>query len=413
MSADQSNGPHIHNSIPQAVLDPFGGIAGDMLLGALVDLGASLSAIEQGLQKLAIEPWGLRGQRVERRHLACTKVEVAYEPGRDHRHLPEILKILRGADLPEAVLRGAERTFMALARAEAHAHGVDVEAVHFHEVGAADAILDVCGVHFAMELLELESFWVSAIPSGSGLVDCAHGALPCPVPATLRLLEGFDLRMNEGEGEMVTPTGAALIATLGRPLQGSPGVHRLGQVGYGAGTRESSICRIWRIESAAQASPQGVMKGLGLREQSVWSLACELDDYNPQALSYLCQRLLADGVLDARLVPTTMKKGRVAQTLEILLAPSIEVLERATKRVMEESSTLGLRFSEQTRYVAPRRMQAVQTPWGEVAMKVAELGWTNKAYPEYEDCAALAQAQGVALAEVQAAAYRAWEKQES
>lgn len=406
-----------------AVLDPVGGVAGDMLLGALVDLGADLKEIRRGLAGLEIEPWSLDAQRVARRHLDCLKVEVSYRQSHDHRHLADIQRIVRKANLPEPVLRGVEDTFLKLAQAEALAHGVDVQKVHFHEVGAADAILDVCGVHFAMHLLGLSGFWVTPLPAGRGNAQCAHGELPCPVPATLRLLEGFDLSLGQAQGEMVTPTGAALVASLGRPLREPIGVHRLGTVGYGAGTREGSLCRVWRIDEAPASATQAtrepgldhdevhaVMHKVGLAPQTLWSLACELDDCDPQALAFLCEQLMQKGALDARTVPTTMKKGRAAQSLEVLVPQDASVLEALARCLVKDSSTLGLRVQEVQRYVAPREFFVAETPWGSVRVKVADFGWHRRAYPEYEECAELARAHAIPFAQVQRAAMLAWEK---
>lgn len=395
---------------PNAVLDPFGGVAGDMLLGALVDLGASLETIRAGLSGLDIEPWSMEATRETRRHLSGLCVKVECSESTQHRHLADVLRILRQARLPEPVLQRAEHTFKLLAQAEGRAHGIDPSEVHFHEVGAADAILDICGVHFAMHLLGLSSFWVSALPSGSGFVDCAHGRLPCPVPAVLHLLQDFDLVLGEGEGEMVTPTGAALVASLGKPLRGRAGVHRLAQAGYGAGTRKNSLCRVWRLCSAEPAhSVPRLMQELGLAQQEVIALACDLDDCTPQALAFLCEQLMAAGALDARLVPTAMKKGRSAQTLELLVQDEKAVLEKVMRRLIQDSSTLGVRYARQLRFVAPREIRTVQTPWGAVRVKQADFGWHTRAYPEYEDCAEIARAQGVALVEVQRAALKGWE----
>lgn len=395
-----------------AVLDPFGGLAGDMLLGALVDLGADLAEIRKGLRGLNIEAWELSEQQVNRRHLAARKIDVQCTQSVQHRHLSDILRILRDAELPVPVLAGAEHTFGLLAVAEAKAHGVDPESVHFHEVGACDAILDICGVHYAMHLLGLQRFWVTALPSGNGVAKCAHGDLPCPVPATLRLLQGFDLEVGQGPGEMVTPTGAALVASLGYPLREPVGTFSLGAVGYGAGTREGSVCRMWRLQAPTPSQDvEGVMQRVGMQRQEVWAIACDIDDSDPQAMAYLCASLMQEGVLDVRLVPTQMKKGRAGQTLELLLERNASQLERVMRRIIQDSRTLGVRFDRQTRFVAPRQLVEVSTQYGEVQVKVAQFDWHCRAYPEYEDCAKRAAEHGVALSEVQRAALNAWEKQ--
>ena len=399
-----------------AVVDGFGGVAGDMLLGALVDLGADLKAIETALMTLPLSGWSIEASRTTRRHLACTAVQVHVPHEHVHRHLPDILGIIDASKLPDVVKDGAKRTFWALAEAEAAAHDLPIEAVHFHEVGAADAILDICGVSFALHSLGIGRLLVGALPAGSGTVRCAHGELPCPVPAVVRLLEGFTLRPGEGEGEMITPTGAAILRAYGEPLSTSAYLAQTqdmlgGRSGYGAGTRASSIVRIWRLETEASSTAdapgeqQKALLSLGLERQDVLELRCQMDDIDGESMAFLSEQLWAAGALDVHISSTLMKKGRPAQVLTCQVSDSTPALRRVARALVAHASTIGFR----ERWILPRSECRVATPFGTVRIKVVQREGRRSGSPEYEDCAELARRHGRSLAEIRAAAVRAFE----
>lgn len=403
-----------------AVVDAFGGAAGDMLLGALMDLGLKTGDLEAALRTLALPGWSMSLRQVTRAHLRCTKVDFEVAEESDHRHLKEILEIIAASGLSATVQGHAAAVFEALARAEARAHGVDLQAVHFHEVGAADAILDICGVCWALETLGIERLWVAPLPAGRGRVECAHGTMPCPVPAVTELLSGFELLPGQGQGEMLTPTAAALLAHFGEPLtkQGAPGF-RSGPAGYGGGSRGSSILRIWRlypIENQSEGrsdldAGQGALawpsdsscedlKALGLLRERVFELRCQIDDGTGEGLAFLAEQLFEAGAVDVHFYPTYMKKGRPAHTL-ICIIPEESGIQSVAQTMIRHSSTLGFRLESVQRWALARKMGAVSTPWGKVRIKLArrEEQWVPST--EYEDCAALAREHRVALTEVQ------------
>ncbi len=376
--------------MPALLLEPFGGLAGDMFLGALIDLGADVEAIRQALGSLGLPEWRLEVTSTERRHLGCTKATFEIPPEKGHRHLPEILERIAASSLPGRGRERASAAFQALAEAEAKVHRIPVEQVHFHEVGAADAILDVCGVATALELLGIGKIVSTALPAGSGTVRCDHGELPCPVPAVVELLAGrFELLAGEGEGEMVTPTGAALLSALGEPLPAGLR-HRALRTGYGAGTRSTSVVRATLIELEGVATSRDT--------DAVVVLEFQVDDQSPEQLGFLMERAFETGALDLFHAPVFMKKGRPGVAVTLIARPEDEA--SMLDLLFAETTTLGVRRRVTQRVVLARRHERVETPWGPVRIKLAGEG----AAPEYEDCAAIARQAGVPLREVYARA---------
>ncbi len=371
------------------ILDPFGGLAGDMLLGALVDLGAPAEELRAGLASLGIPGWSLEVEQTERRGLGCTRARFLIAQEDEHRHLPLIRELIAGSALPEEVRGSAMAVFEKLAAAEGRVHRIAPEEVHFHEVGAADAILDICGVSLALHLLGVDGVLSGPLPAGTGTVDCAHGTLPVPAPAVFELCEGFTLLAGVGEGEMVTPTGAAVIAALGAPMPAGLAYRSLG-AGYGAGARPGSIVRAVLAEVDAEV-PAG-RSAHGADEVEV--LECHLDDTTPETLGYLMERLFAAGALDVAYAPVVMKKSRPGIALTCIAPPSLA--EDALVVLFAESTTLGVRRRREARAVLEREIVEVETPWGSARAKVAG----GAAHPEHEDCARIAREHGVPLRRV-------------
>lgn len=379
------------------LLEPAGGLAGDMFLGALIDLGASTAEIEVGLRTLKLDGWEMKVSNVTRRHIGATKVDFAIPEEHVHRHLSDIEAIIGASGLPDAVKTRAIRTFTVLAQAEAKVHRIDVSAVHFHEVGAMDAILDICGGCLALELLDVDSIRCGPLPGGSGTVQCAHGEMPVPAPAVSELLEGYEIMLGEGRGEMVTPTGAALLVANGEPLPPGTAV-RLGRAGYGAGSRESSLLRASLVESSgAQAWAW----------EPIAVLRCEVDDMTAEALAFLAEAATGAGALDVAFTPLTMKKSRPGVGVQVLARP--EQVDALVEIVLRHSSSLGVRIEPARRAVLPREVVSVETPWGPVRIKVAD----GRGRAEYEDCAAIARAHDLPLPQVMQAAVQAFEASRS
>jgi len=387
-----------------AYLDAFSGISGDMTVGALIDLGLPIEAVREAIRVLALDGVEVSSERVERSGIAATKFHVRvhgqHPERRDlastHGHRPwlEIRELLASSRLAAPVRERALAIFARLAAAEAEAHGLALEAVHFHEVGALDAIVDVVGAALGFVHLGVERIHVAPLPLGQGMIQAGHGVLPVPGPAVAYLLRGHAVRFGDGEGEIVTPTGAAIVAGLAVP--GAVPPLRLEAVGYGAGDRilddRPNLLRIVVGEGhAAPASDEVIV------------LEATVDDTSPQLWEHVLERLLEAGARDAFLTPVVMKKSRPGVTLTVLAAP--EACERLAAIVFAETSTIGLRWAPWRRTVLPREERRVDTPWGSVRIKLALApdGSRNLA-PELEDCRRLAREHRVPLKQVHQAA---------
>lgn len=372
-----------------AVLDAFGGLAGDMFLGALLDLGrpeVDAEALEAALRSLALPGWTLRVEAAERRHLGCTKVDFDVADEKDHRHLPEIVSIIESSELPAGAKARALGAFHRLAVAEAKAHRIDLERVHFHEVGAADAILDICGVSWALDRLGVERVYAGPMPAGSGTVKCMHGEMPVPVPAVVELLGDFELQLGVGQGEMITPTGAALLVEWGEPAPAELRV-RGSSAGYGAGTRATSLCRVVLGQADLQIDAD---------RDEVWVFETHIDDMRGEALAFLGDRLLEAGALDFAYAPVVMKKGRPAHALTVMVGDAAR--EAVAAVLFSHSTTLGIRERRVGRRLRAREAARVETPLGPVDVKIVG----GEARPEFESLATLARTHELSLAQVEA-----------
>ena len=414
------------------VFDCPSGISGDMTLGALVDLGVAFEEIEQALRTLPLEGWSLRQEEVLRNAIAATRVHVDLDEEQEpvHRHLRHVIEILEAGSLPPRALKWACEVFGKLAEAEAAAHRTTIEKVHFHEVGAVDAIVDIAGACFGLhrlcEMHDISGFRTSQIRVGRGTVRTQHGMMPVPPPAALRLLEGFPIQFSETDGERVTPTGAAILATLAEPL-GSSAI-RVQRSGYGAGSREFPdaanllrllICQPESVSTTTQSSAEAqtivsaqtqpgaaAAAGAALRLGQVAVLKTPIDDMVPEFYGHLTQRLFAAGALDVYLTPIIMKKGRPATEVTMIAEPAR--IDELAKLLLGESTTLGVRIAYEQRMELPRRMATVSTKYGAVEIKVATRpDGSLRSAPEYESVRRVAEKAAVPLADVYRAALRA------
>ncbi len=381
-----------------AYFDCFSGISGDMTLGALVDAGLSFDHLKAELAKLPVGGYSLAADRVTSKGLRGTLVRVDLDPAapQPHRHLRDILSIIQGSALDERVRERSAAIFRKLAEAEARVHGVGVEEVHFHEVGAVDAIVDVVGSVVGLAALGVERVYASSLPTGSGTVRTAHGLLPVPAPATLELLKmaGAPLRASAAQTELVTPTGAAILATLAEFRQ--PEI-ALRAVGHGFGRKElpwANCLRLWLGEAPAG---QG-----GAERDEIAVLEANLDDTTPELLGAAMARLFEAGALDVYFTPIQMKKNRPGVKLSVL--GPVEHEDRLAATMLRETTTLGVRASRARRLKARRWQREVATPWGPIRVKVKAFEGALTAAPEYDDCLRLATAAGVPVAEVYAVA---------
>jgi uncharacterized protein (TIGR00299 family) protein len=398
-----------------AYFDAPSGISGDMTLGAIIDAGLPLAALADGLRAglAALDGYEIVAERVSQHGIGGTRVGVVLDPARPQPQRPwrAIRAMLEGSTLPAPARERALTIFAALARAEAQIHGTSVEEVHFHEVGAVDSIVDIAGAALGLHLLGVEGIYCSPLSDGRGFTRSQHGIIPIPAPATLALLAaaGAPLREAPTERELVTPTGAAIVAALAEfrrpPL-------RLLAVGYGFGRRElpwPNALRLWlgEADEASETPALGAQapSPTDAERDEATLIETNIDDMNPQFYAPLLERLLAAGALDAWLTPIIMKKGRPAITVAALAAP--ERAEALAALIIEQTTTLGVRLTTTARRKAAREFATVAISWGEVRIKLKRWrGVVVAAVPEYDDCAALAAASGLPIATIHAAATR-------
>jgi uncharacterized protein (TIGR00299 family) protein len=379
--------------VPICYIDAFSGLAGDMLVGALADAGADPHAISRALESLSLGA-AFEWDQVKRRGIAATKFRVtANEPPR-HRHLSGILKLIHTAGLPEPVQAKAEQVFRVLGEAEASVHGVNIEKVHFHEVGAVDSICDIVGSCLALDLLSIERIYCSPINVGSGTVNTEHGILPVPAPATAKLLAGKPVYSRGPALELTTPTGAAVVAALATDFGAMPPM-RITSVGYGAGdhdfTEHANVVRVMvgQDSGASEATTISVIEA-------------NIDDASPQLIGYAMELMLDAGALDAVIIPVQMKKGRPGVLVQVIAEN--EKRDELVAILFRETTTLGVRFYAAERRVQPRAWLDVQTPHGIVRVKVGDHGFA----PEYEDARKIAAVSGIPLKQILAEAAYAY-----
>jgi pyridinium-3,5-bisthiocarboxylic acid mononucleotide nickel chelatase len=385
-----------------AYFDCFSGISGDMTLGALLDAGVSLDHLRAELQLLNLPGWELTAEKVWKNGMAATYAKVLSQDTTKHRSLSTILDLIEKSTLAADVKNRAAAIFQKLGEAEAAVHDVPLEKIHFHEVGAIDAIIDIVGACIGFSALGIESFACSALNVGGGTAKMAHGVLPVPAPATARLLIGKPTYSNGVQKELVTPTGAAIVATLCSNFGPQPPM-TVNSIGYGAGTADlegqPNVLRLM-VGDATE-------KRAAAESETIRVLEANLDDMNPQIYGYFLEKALAAGALDVFSTPVQMKKNRPGMLVTVLCMPEDE--PRFHEMFFAETTTLGVRAYTAERRVLARQWETVRTNFGEVRIKVARLnGHIRQASPEFEDCRKLAEAQNVPLQKVMEEAMRTW-----
>ncbi|MFZ0418905.1 MAG: nickel pincer cofactor biosynthesis protein LarC [Candidatus Sulfotelmatobacter sp.] len=437
-----------------AYVECFSGISGDMFMGALVDAGVEPQTLQDAVAALNVGA-RLEISRVVRSGISATKVDVYVDgqkdlpreeyweqqqhehghshedqhssehPGHSHssteasrattaaprkhehshgRGLTEIRQIISAASISETAKKTAIRIFEALGQAEAKIHNTSVESVHFHEIGAVDAMVDIVCAAVGVEALGVDEIVFSPLNVGGGTVQCAHGTFPVPAPATVELLAEAPVYSSGLQAELVTPTGAAIVKTLASRFAAFPEM-KIEKSGYGAGSREfpghPNVVRLTVGESASSAL------GANTTSETITVLEANLDDLNPQVFGYVMDRLFEEGALDAFGMPVQMKKNRPGTLLTVLCKP--EDASKLTQLIFTETTTLGVRRRDEMRQTLARRWEKVQTQWGEVRMKIASMNGTVTNYaPEYEDCRRIAAEHRVPLKQVMQEAARAY-----
>ncbi|MBQ9698780.1 MAG: nickel pincer cofactor biosynthesis protein LarC [Acidaminococcaceae bacterium] len=449
-------------------IEPFAGISGNMLLGALIDAGVPFAYLQKEFAKLHLGEYELVNKSVNKNGIQAQYFNVVlpeehhhheHEPEHEyhhhhegeevhdhawmhahgiahshehnhehdhhnhehahehehhhheHRNLHDIEEILDHSDLSKAVIDKAKEVFLAIAKAEAKVHGSTVEEIHFHEVGAIDTIIDVVGNILALQYLGIETIFTTPVNTGFGFVQCAHGQMPVPAPATAELLQGMPHYRGTVDKEMTTPTGAALLKVLAVPVEEVPAGFSGETIGYGAGTRDVPIPNVLRINVGTLTDDVKTAKGLAVTgcaaeaanrintAETLLILECNLDDINPEILPYVLDKLLAAGARDAWLQPIIMKKGRPAQMIKVLCVP--EQQQAMEQILFAETTTLGVRSYAVQRTALERRWRHAETPWGTVRVKEGLLnGDVVNAMPEFEDCKRIAQESGKPLKEI-------------
>jgi uncharacterized protein (TIGR00299 family) protein len=381
--------------------DCFAGASGDMILGALVAVGADARALREQLALLDVAGFEIAFETVDRSGISATHAVVSADDQTQHRHLSAILKIIADSRLSESVKARASRIFERLGEAEARVHNVPVEKIHFHEVGALDAIVDVVGACVGFELLGIERFLSSPLHVGSGTVEMAHGRFPVPPPAVVELLRDVPVYATDVKGELVTPTGAAIISTVCAEFGALPAM-RVAATGYGAGTRQyKNFPNVLRL---MVGETDGTARAADAAGEILYMIETNLDDTSPQAVGYAMERAFALGALDCFLTPVQMKKNRPGVVVSILCRAAER--ETLTALLFDETRTLGVRSYEVERRALGREFVRVETEFGEINVKVARRGdgGVSNVAPEYEDCRAAALSAGVPLRVVEEAA---------
>ena len=406
-----------------AYLDCFSGISGDMFLGALIDAGVPVRVFEEAVAALDIGA-ALAISKVDRSGITATKVDVLvagqiaeakdshkhdhdhnHDHGHDHSHnnehgskhshgrgLNEIREIISRSSSPAEAKATATAIFEALGAAESKIHNIPIETIHFHEVGAVDALVDIICAAVGAAHLAVDEWVCSPLNVGGGTVKCAHGTFPVPAPATLELLKNAPVFSSGPQMELVTPTGAAIVTTLSRRFSSFPRM-KINAIGYGAGTRNfpahANVVRLSIGDSHTEVTTQ-------TQQDTVTVLEANIDDLNPQVFGYVIDHLMVEGALDAFGIPAQMKKGRPGMLLTVLARP--EDAARLTHILFTETTTLGIRCHDEQRRILDRRFEVVHTKWGDVRMKVASLNGTVSTFaPEFEDCRQLATKHRVPL----------------
>ncbi|MGH9752679.1 MAG: nickel pincer cofactor biosynthesis protein LarC [Blastocatellia bacterium] len=424
-------------------LDCFAGASGDMLVGAMLDCGLDFELLRSELLKLGVEGYELSLKRVDRSGISAAKFDVhltgeahshdhehhrhhehhhnhehSHErnpqsqshnpqsairnPQSHHRGLSEIKQIISASDLSDRVKQRAQTIFQRIGEAEAKIHDIPIEAIHFHEVGAIDSIIDIVGACVAFDALKIERIISSPLHVGSGAFQCAHGTYPVPGPATAELLKGVPIYSKDVEGELVTPTGAAIISTLAESYGPMP-MMKIEKIGYGAGTRDYP-----KFPNALRAIIGEMEEDADRTPTTVTVIEADIDDLNAQVFGYLMDKALDAGALDIFYVPAQMKKNRPGVLLTLLCSPPDR--ERMCDLIFRETTTLGLRYRNEQREILKREFVTVETEYGRIRIKVSRArdGRVMNASPEFEDCRVAAEKSGVGLRDAQTAALKAY-----
>ncbi|MEX0982857.1 MAG: nickel pincer cofactor biosynthesis protein LarC [Bacteroidales bacterium] len=370
-----------------AYFDCFSGIAGDMLIASLLDAGLDFAYLENEVAKLGLGKVNLKNRKLVKQNISSTYFEVEYEDQHHHRHLKDLNNLVENRGLPEDIVEKAKKVFLSIAEAEARIHDMPLEKVHFHEVGAIDTIVDVVCALLGFKKLGIEKVVCSPLNVGSGFVTFSHGKFPVPAPATAEILRNIPTYSTNSQGELVTPTGAAVITTLADSFGDMPSM-MVESIGYGAGTKDFEHPNVLRVY---------IGKALGSQEmEEIIVIETNIDDMNPQFYEPVMEKLFREGALDVFFTPIQMKKNRPATKLTVLSKTGDE--KKLTSILLKETTSLGVRMRKESRMILERESIKIQTPYGEVNMKISGLkGEVYHRNIEYEDLRRISSETGESL----------------
>jgi len=384
-----------------AYFDCFAGVSGDMILGALVDAGMDIRELESELNKLRISGYKIKAEKTVKKGISGTKFNVDITEQNKERRLKDITQIIDQSGLDDDIKNLSKKVFKELAMVEAKIHHKNIEAIHFHEVGGLDSIIDVVGSFIGIKKLGVETVYSSRIHVGRGFLKCQHGVLPVPAPATLALLRGIPIYSSGIEAELVTPTGACILKVLSKRFGIMPEME-VGQIGYGAGNKELAIPNLLRVYIGETDESEH-------EKDEVILIETNIDNMNPEILGYVSEKLLKQGAYDVFMTPIFMKKNRPATMLSVLTMPSR--LDETLSIIFTETSTLGVRIHRLERKKLSRKIASIKTKFGEIKVKISKIGDQIKSItPEYETCKEIAIIQGIPLRDVYYEANRTAQK---
>lgn len=373
-------------------LDCFAGISGDMFLSALIDAGLNEDILVNQLKLLNLDGYNFTSFPVNKNGIKGTRVNIQVTTQQPHRHYNDIYSIISNSTLSDNIKGTALKIFKAVAEAEARVHGISINKVHFHEVGAIDSILDIVGAAIAVDILKPGIIYCNSLPLGKGFVKCEHGILPVPTPATIELVKGLPVHMGPVEGELVTPTGAAIVKTLVDSFN-YPEI-KIDKIGYGFGSKDLGILNALRVMIGK------VNTKTSITPEEINVLECNIDDINPELIPYVQNILLEAGALDVYIQSNVMKKGRLGFQLKVICHPGLT--EKLVEIIFKETTTLGIRFRQEKRFIIQRKMVKVPTPYGDIGIKIGLFNDKNYVQwaPEFKDCKAAAEKFNIPLKEV-------------
>ena len=381
-----------------AYIDCFSGISGDMFLAAMIDAGLDLEYLKKELKKLNLKGYEITAKKTHKNHITATKLSITVKEPQPHRHLKDINSIIDTSALDEDIKTTSKKIFQKLAEAESKIHNKDINSIHFHEVGAVDSILDIVGAIIAQKKLNIKKIYTSPLPLGTGFIKCAHGTIPIPSPATAELLKAIPIYQTSTKGELVTPTGAAIITTITHRFTQMPQM-KIEQTGYGAGTRDYDHPNLLRIFIGTEEEQY--------EQDTATIIETNIDDMNPEHYSHIIEKLLSAGALDAYLTGIHMKNTRPATKLTVIATQ--ETQNNLADIIFKETTTFGIRTYNVQRKKLKAEKTQINTKYGAVTIKIGRSkDKTITISPEYKDCKKLADANNIPLKEIYDLAKKAY-----